>query len=324
MIQPAGPRSTQDAAELRVAILPDSQMMIKRAPRRYLDAARWLAGHRSELDLVVHVGDVVNDGADDPSQFHVAAKAHQLLLEAGVPLVVAAGNHDYDDMLVATRALSLFNRHIGNDALAAQPGFGGSYAPGAAENSYLLLGGSALVLVLEFGPRPAVVDWADRVLAAHPDRTAFVVTHSFLDGDGERTGGRSRFHPRSFPAAADGLDGEELWHRLLRRHPQVAAVFCGHQIPRPVAYRVDPGDAGRPVLQSLQNWQCAPDELLGCVRLVSWRPEVVTLDVVNTATGEFLRGPANPGYHARIDLARGEVARYPAQADRLDVWPADS
>jgi hypothetical protein len=319
----AGSHAEASSREIRIAVLSDSQMMTLRAPERYLTAVGWLADHWADLglDLVVHVGDVVNNGADDPAQFQLAARAHQELLDAGVPLLVAAGNHDYDDMLAATRRSTTFNQHVGYHALHRQPGFH-SLEPGAAENSYLLVNDRLLVMALEFGPRPAVVDWAAGVLAEHADRTAILVTHSYLDGDGELTGDRSRFHPRSFPAAADGLDGEQLWDRLIRRHAGVAAVLCGHQIPRPVAYRLDAGDAGRPVLQSFQNWQCAPDDLMGCLRLITVRPDEVLLDVVDTATGELLDGAANPGYHARIDLAR-PGARYPAQGDDLDRWPAD-
>ena len=316
-----------DAGGVTVAILSDTQALTEYAPDLYAGLTEWLAEHADELGLrlVLHVGDVVNRGADDEEQYRVAAAAHRTLLDAGLPLLVTGGNHDYDDQLTRSRDLTLFNRYVGAAQLAGQRCFAGSWEPGAAENSYALLDGpegGLLALALEFGPRPEVVAWADQVLTEHADRPAFLVTHAYLDPDASRTASRSRFHPRAYVAASDGLDGAQLWTRLLTRHANVVGLFCGHQIPGPISYRVDLADDGHGVLQSFQNWQSAPPELRACVRIVNWQASGrIRMRVINTATGAWER---HAGYE--VDVVGGLAAapvRYPAHPDPIEVWPAD-
>jgi len=188
------------------AVLPDTQIMTEFDPSAYLGETRWLADNAADLDLrlVLHVGDVVNKGRRDPAQYLVAARAHRGILEAGIPLLVVPGNHDYDDELDETRGLSLFNAHVGFAALAGQPEIAGTFADGALENSYALLdapSGGVIALALEFGPRPEVVAWAQDLLVRHADRSTFVVTHSYLDPDARRTHMQSSYHPRAYPVA---------------------------------------------------------------------------------------------------------------------------
>lgn len=316
-----------DESAFTFAVLPDSQRMTSEAPAIYHGVTRWLVEHATGLGLrlVVHVGDVVDGGAGDEAQYAAAARAHSTVLDAGIPLLVTAGNHDYDDMLAASRSLQMFNRYVGSGVLADRPWYGGSGPGGGAENSYALLdgpGGGLLAVMLEFGPRPDVVAWADEVLTGNAGRPAIVLTHSYLDPDAERTQSRSRFHPRAYPATPDALDGDELWQRLIRRHSDVVMVLCGHQVPGPVSHRVDLNDAGRPVLQSFQNWQCAPAGLFGCIRIVALRADRIVSWIVNTETGEVTPGPAHEIVLPLSADAAGQ--RFPARAEPLcaDAWPS--
>lgn len=306
----------KDSDACSFAVIPDTQMLAAREPDLYLALTTWLAQQADELNLrmVLHLGDVVNNGADDQVQYQVAARAHQKLLDAGVPLLVAAGNHDYDDRLRSSRRLDMFNRYVGAVPLAGQPWFGGTFEDGAAENCYATIdvaGRDFLFAVLEFGPRPKVVTWAERLLAAHPDHIAIMVTHSYLDPDGEHTRPGSPYHPHDSPGSADGIDGEDLWQTSLRHQPNLAAVFCGHQIPDSVSYRVDLGDAGNPVLQSFQNWQETERGGAGRIRIVRWDPTagIASLRVVNTSTGAW---ETADGYQIDLTLdATCAGLRYP-------------
>ena len=289
------------------AVLPDTQIMTEFDPQAYLSETRWLAKHADALDLrlVLHVGDVVNKGRRDPAQYLLAARAHRSLLDAGIPLLVVPGNHDYDDELDETRGLSLFNAHVGFAALAGQPEIAGTFADGALENSYALLdppSGGVIVVALEFGPRREVVAWAEELLVRYADRSAFVLTHSYLDADARRTHIQSSYHPRAFPGSTDALDGEQLWEQTLRRMPNVVGVFSGHQVPTPVSWRVDANDDGDGVLQSYQNWQMASLEMMPRIRLVWWRPSTrqLRMRVVDTRTGGYVD---EPGFDVDFVLA---------------------
>jgi hypothetical protein len=135
--------------------------------------------------------------------------------------------------------------------------------PGQIENSYALLDIGPrqwLVLGLEFGPRDAVMAWADQVLSAYPDTPAIIVTHGYLYRDGQRydfqaQGLTQSFIPQfyGFTASAGINDGEQIWQKLVLPHPAVRMVFCGH----------DTGDARLPstrpdgsvVYQMLSDYQ---------------------------------------------------------------------
>ena len=280
------------------AVLPDTQIMTELDPQAYLGETRWLAENAAGLDLrlVLHVGDVVNKGRRDPAQYLLAARAHRSILDAAIPLLVVPGNHDYDDELDESRELSLFNAHVGFAALAGQQELAGTFEAGAAENSYALLdppSGGVIVLALEFGPRAEVVAWAQDLLIRHSDRSAFVLTHSYLDPDARRTHTQSSYHPRAYPGSTDALDGEQLWEQTLRRMPNLVGVFSGHQVPTPVSWRVDANDSGDGVLQSFQNWQMAPLETMPRIRLVWWRPATrqLRMRVVDTRTGGYVDEP---------------------------------
>lgn len=308
-----------------VAVLPDSQTMTRFRPETYLEMTRWLAKEIDHLgiDLLLHVGDVVDGGADDETQFEVAAKAHQQLYDSGVPMLVAPGNHDYDDKLMQSRAATMFNQYLGWGALRNQEWFGGSPEQGSGESSFALVdtpGRRLLALALEFGPRPETLAWADDVLSAHADRAAFMVTHSYLDPDAQRTSHRSRWHPRSHQGAPDSLDGAEIWQQLISRHDNVVAVFSGHQIPGIVSHRVDQTDGGQGVLQTFQNWQCAPPHLAACFRLVRWFPASgrATLQVINASTGLEEQGD---GFRAEVQLGSGAPhQRWPQIPTLLDTF----
>lgn len=300
------------------ALIPDTQLLAVAEPDLYLGATAWLAAHADRLGLAMalHLGDVVNNGADDEAQYDVAARAHRTLLDAGVPLLVAPGNHDYDDMLARSRDLSMFNRYVGQRQLGHRCWLGGTYEPGATENCYATVdaGGSGYLFVsLEFAPRPPVVAWAEDLLRRHRERYAVVVTHGYLDPDGGRTRPGSKYHPQDYPGSTDGLDGEDLWTRALRDHPNLVAVFCGHQIPETVSYRVDAAEYGNPVLQSFQNWQSTPRGGAGRIRLVRFEPGTarIRMCVVNTASGEYEK---DDGYDVDLSLAAGSPdvgRRYP-------------
>ena len=294
---------------IRLAVLPDTQVMADRRPDLFDGIGDWLARHADRLDAVLHVGDVVDRGAADAAQLAVAARVRDRIVAAGLPLFVAAGNHD-DDVLLAgeQRSLTAFARDLTVDPTSPWIAGGRSDDDTDATNRYgFVTAGDErlLVVVAEFGPRPEVAAWVDRVLQQHADTDAVLVTHGWLNCDGTRMRPGVPFHPDSYAATRGGLDAEAWWPKL-RRHDNLRMILCGHQVPGPLAYRVDAGEAGHGVLASYQNWQMDPDGGGGRIRLAEWDPatRTVTLTVVNTASGEVEQGP---GHHVCVDLTPGSA-----------------
>lgn len=290
-------------------VVPDTQLLAANEPDLYREMARSIVRHARETGaaFVAHLGDIVDDGGDE-EQYRCAFEALRIVREAGVPLLIAPGNHDYDRPIVSAngfvtdergRALERFNRYFGPDRFRREAWFGGAYEPGKAENQYALLeagGVPLLVLSLEFAPRDDVMAWADRALREHSDRLAIVVTHSYMYINGERVQEGDRANPISKYFRTGGCnDGEQMWQRHLKLHPNVIAVFSGHHTPVTVSSRVDVGVRGNAVAQLFQNWQAEPLGGGGRYRIVNYDAgrRRMTFRVFNPSTGAF---EDEPGY----------------------------
>jgi predicted phosphodiesterase len=280
--------------EFSIAIIPDTQILAKSHPEHFTRMTQWIASHAQELNLkmALHLGDVVNNGESDIGQYERSQEALNVIDEAGIPMLIVPGNHDYDNMLGTDRSLSLFNRYFGTHRYENKSWFGGTYEDGQAENCYATLdigGEKYLFLALEFGPRDKVLAWADRVLEEHRDHRAIIITHCYMYMDGTRNKPGDKHNPKIYEGAVGANDGEDMWQKSFKRHPNVIGVYSGHQIMKNVSYRVDWGDQGNMVFQSFQNWQAAPEGGQGRFRLLRFRPAegVILLQVFNPKTGEL-------------------------------------
>ncbi|MDF2725660.1 MAG: metallophosphoesterase [Paenibacillus sp.] len=261
-----------------IVIIPDTQLLSRSHPDKFSGMTQWIAEQQEAFDIrmVLHLGDVVHNGAADEAQFQRAQAALDTIDNAGIPMLIVPGNHDYDNMLSNDRSLAMFNRYFGLQRYADKSWYGGAFEPGHAENMYALLdvqGYKLLFLALEFGPRDEALAWADDVLSRHADYEAIVVTHCYMFMDGTRNKPGDAHNPTIYPACANDNDGESVWHKCLKKHANVIAVYSGHQIPRHTSVRLDQGEHGNPVFQSFQNWQGAPSGGEGRIRVVHFDAE---------------------------------------------------
>jgi hypothetical protein len=259
------------------AVIPDTQAETAPGDRRFANRTRWLVRSRDALDLryALHTGDVTNWGWLDQSQYVRARAAMDLLTAAGVPYSVAAGNHDgravgwngvpgstgygggaymYNPECprrlgsaicwswILNRMTDEFNDYFDEPTYG---GLAGEFESGQTENSYSLFtaeGKRFMVLTLELWPRPQVIEWANRVVAAHRHRNVLVQTHSYLTGSGAistSNGGYGATSPRY------------LFDRLIKRHRNIIMVFSGHTGRG--ATRTDRGVHGNTIVSYLFN-----------------------------------------------------------------------
>lgn len=219
-----------------LVVLPDTQYYAY-APYTEVFALQtnWIVAQKSALNIqaVLHVGDVV-DG-DTKAQWGVANSAMRVL-DGLVPYLLVPGNHDTDG-----NRKSMINDYFGP---ASMPWITGTMTVGQIENNYALIDIGPqkwLVLGLEFGPRDAVLTWADAVLKAYPTTPAIIVTHAYLYADGNRydiaISGSDTSAPNyqwwipqyyGFTASQGINDGEMIWRKLILPNPNVRMVFSGH------------------------------------------------------------------------------------------------
>ncbi|WP_163538235.1 metallophosphoesterase [Gracilibacillus sp. YIM 98692] len=290
--------------EFSIVIIPDTQVLPWKQPSIYQNLTKWIKDHAEELNLqmVLHVGDVVDTGERDEAQFKVAEKAFEEIYNTNIPMLMAVGNHDYDNLLAEDRSLKMFNKYFGLHRYENCPWFGGTFEEGQIENSYATLdigGRSFLFLSLEFGPRDDVLRWADEILTKYSNHTAIIISHCYMYMYGERTKEGDQHNPKDYPGATGANDGEDMWQKSFKKHSNLLAVFSGHHITENVSYRMDVGDNGNQVFQSFQNWQYAENGGEGRIRILKIRPSdnEMNLCVFNTHTGEY---EGNDGYRVTV------------------------
>jgi 3',5'-cyclic AMP phosphodiesterase CpdA len=270
-----------------LVVLPDTQVYTDLYPEVFEQQTRWVADHRDERDIrfLLHVGDITERASEREWRSAVSAMGW---LDDAVPYALAAGNHDYGTRGRAENRSTLLNTYFPVAKQRKMATFGGTYRPGQVDNSYHLFsagGRDWIAVVLEWGPRPAVMGWANRILRTHKDRTAIVVTHAYLffdDSRYDRHRDDQPWNPHHYATAQlpGGVsDGEELWEGLISRHGNVAMVLSGHVLGDGVGYLASTGRAGNTVHQMLANYQMLPGGGRGYLRLLELLPDGKTVQV---------------------------------------------
>ncbi len=253
---PPKPPSPPEDYLFTVAIIPDTQQetTLESAIQKqfFLNRIRWLADHAEELDLqcVIHTGDVVNWGNEDPRQFQIASEALAPLDTTAIPVLFALGNHDTAAVTVGgsaadpsntrtrLRDTDAFNQYFSLDRYEylipfEQNKIDNVYHTFTAGESHWL------VLALELWPRNEVIDWAKTVVEAHPDHNVIIATHSHLTSNAEIY--QKRDYGHNSP--------QTLYDELISQYPNVRLVFSGHT--GQAAYRTDTGVHGNKIVSFL-------------------------------------------------------------------------
>ena len=268
--------AAQTAGDFTVVVLPDTQNYSQYYPQIYAAQTQWIADQRDErnIQLVIGVGDIVNNGSSD-AEWQNADAAVRTLDQDGIPYLMAIGNHDYEGSAPQNRVATHFNQYFGPQRYARMAGFGTTYPEGSNENFYATFtvnGQSYLVLVLEFVPRSGALDWARQVIAANPDKEIWLVTHSYMYGD------NSRVDQCDTQDLNRDNDGEESWQSFASQYPNISLVLSGH-ITQDTGHRADVAADGNLVSQLLSDFQ---DDTMGgdgFLRILTFHPLRNVIDV---------------------------------------------
>src|SRR6185312_9245521 len=265
------------AQDFSIVVLPDTQNEAQFFPQVMNSQTNWIAANRDGLNIqmVLGVGDIVNDGAQTAQQQNADA-AIRILDNAGIPYMLAIGNHDYDGAAPKTRSVIGFNQWFGPARYSGKAYYKGSYPSGSNENFYGILtinGKQYLFLVLEFRPRSASLDWAESILSANSDKEAIVVTHSYL-----RTTGLREDTCDTQDMGPGNANGQQMWQRL-RKHSNVIMVLNGHFTGGSVSHREDVGDNGNLVNQIFADMQDFPNGGDGWLEILTFHPASNTISV---------------------------------------------
>src|SRR5690625_3261895 len=91
-----------------IIVVPDTQNVITSQPEMLINTCEWIVDQAEPLNIkmVLHVGDVVNDGAETDWHWDNHHAAFDRIDEANIPMMIAIGNHDYDNLLEVDRGSS--------------------------------------------------------------------------------------------------------------------------------------------------------------------------------------------------------------------------
>jgi hypothetical protein len=248
---PAPAPSTGDSFSF--AVVPDTQneVLVASDPR-LTNRNKWLAAQR-DLAFVTQTGDLVNWDTPDHRQMAMAKKSMDVLEDAGIPYSISVGNHDTEATGVGgsardpqntyqlQRDTSTFNSYFKASDFGA---VAGAYESGKVDNVYSTYSAGGyqwMMLNLEFCARPGVVEWAKKVVAAHPDHNVLISTHSYQNGGGGIDGSNQGYGDTS---------GQELFDQLVSQYPNVKMVFSGH-VGLAERARVDTGKNGNKIYSFL-------------------------------------------------------------------------
>jgi hypothetical protein len=297
----------EPTAPYTFVVIPDVQNYTKYAKNQanFEEMTRWIVDNQDEygIVLVLQEGDLVEQNAILESggpgwgdqtglEQWTAARRAISVLDGRLPYVLCTGNHDYGIRNSESRQTHFNSFFTPSANPLNSDGAGGGILRGMAanafgaptlENAYYELTGpdgrDFLIVVLEWGPRQAVVDWA-RSIAERPeyaDHTAVLLTHTYLSHDD--TYDQS---PHAYPTGASGdtHGGQELWDELVGPGRNFEMTFNGHVGGDQVGYRVDANAAGRQVHQMLFNAQYSGGGSKGegnggdgWMRLVTFEPD---------------------------------------------------
>jgi hypothetical protein len=314
-----------------MVVLPDTQNYVASATNApiFTQMTNWIVANKDErnIQMVLHEGDITNNNVDVQ---WARAQASMDVLNGQVPYAIVPGNHDYGSDGSANVRTTLFNNYFSYSRNPLNdPGRGGTlrgwYESGKMENTYHLFTANDekfLILNLEWGPRHSVVEWADDVVLAHPDRKLILLTHAYLYNDDTRydwatKGSSQSWNPHSYGTASDPggtNDGQELWDKLVKKHGNFAMTFNGHVLNDQVGYLQSTGEQGNPVHQMLFNAQLDPRGGDGWLRLIEFLPDHQTVHV-KTYSPFLNQWRTNLDHQFNLALSASAPAQWSVDAD---------
>jgi hypothetical protein len=227
---PAGP--LYGDTPFSIVVLPDTQFYVQSYPETFVAETKWVADHKvdEKIAFVLHVGDIVETFTLQ-NQWDTANAALRIIETAGVPYVLAAGNHDTNLM---NRQAVMMNKNFPPSRFA--PALQATFEPDKIENAYYYLqagGRTWVILSLEFGARDEVVAWAGQIAKANADKPAILLTHAYMYMGHERydkasTGPMQYWNPHDYGMPGTTNDGQEMFRKMVSANDNILFVFSGH------------------------------------------------------------------------------------------------
>ncbi len=300
--QSFSPTETIENGSFSIIVLPDTQNYTDSSfdgkPQYFYDQTQWIKENKNRLNIVMvaHVGDIVQHPSSTP-EWSIASKAFETI-DAEVPYILCLGNHDILGGRETTSPIghtylntyfppsrfvenTLYKKNFGLDIDSH------FLELGKCDNYYLYFEGGGekfLILALEFKPRVETLSWANEVVSAHPDRRCIILTHGYLNAQGEHAIGSN---------SIVGSNPQQIWEGFVRQHQNILVVLCGHVLGEASITRT--GAAGNRVHEILVDYQneYIGDGGHGYLRVLTFYPDrkVIENRTYSPSFGDYLTRP---------------------------------
>ena len=231
--------------------------------------ANWILSNKNALNIkyLTHLGDCVQNGDAAFAEIEwMRADTSMAIIEDpvstqlpfGIPYGISVGNHDQSPIGNASGTTNLFNQYFGVNRFAGRDYYGGHYGTNNDNNyQFFSAGGMDFIAInLEYDPLSdsQVLDWADNLLKAYPNRKAIISSHYILTADG------------SF-----GPLGQAIYDKL-KVNPNLFLMLCGHINPDGETRRSDTFN-GNTIHTLLSNYQDRLNGGNGWLRYLEFMPD---------------------------------------------------
>ena len=246
--------------------VPDVQTITNYRPDDVYNMFDWIAANKDsqKIAFCLQTGDL-SDFGNRPELYNKTADAMQVLYDEEVPISFVQGNHDYDNNCSGNggRPSENFNNAFPYSMRSQNPWFGGSFnneeSMSNTYNLYEVGGAKYLVINLEFGPRQEVIRWASDLCSKYQDRRVIILTHDFLDANGQITDSSVKADATNygFASSAKATSGVELWNGLVKKHSNIFMTVSGHINSDDIVYTMLQGDNNNKVHNFLIDVQAS-------------------------------------------------------------------
>lgn len=277
-------------------VLPDTQTYLEQCPEVFDSQIDWLVDNRNKIDAVLQVGDLTQDNS--PVEWAYMQKSFNRIDNVGIPYTIAWGNHDIGSKpgkFSDVHNTTLANKYFPFSDYSLKEYWGGSADGKTLDNHFINIkagGFDWIILSMEFGPTNEALQWADSVIRNNCDKLIILNTHAYLYCDSTLHAGKDWWQPQDYGIGKEPgrtvNNGAEIWEKLLSKHRNVIAVFCGHILKSGVGTLISRGNNGNLVYQMLANFQRGVDGSKmggeGYLRIVSFNRKTKRIDVKTYST----------------------------------------
>lgn len=237
-----------------------------------------------KIKCVLQVGDLTASNLYNEYQSFYNVTS---LLAEEIPYIACIGNHDYTwepDGEIGDRNQTWFSEYVSFDLTESL--IVDRFEEGRMENIIVkndIWREPYYILVLEFGPRKEVLEWANQYVAAHKDVKFILMTHEYLKGNSMalNSTAEAQFRDISFSSP------EQIWRDLIKDNDNIAWVLCGHN--GFYAHLTTENAWGRDVLQVLFNLQYQKNGGDGMIQLWEFPQgqDSATVRIYNTISRQW-------------------------------------